>query len=486
RQGSQRKAGLDDRLRASFQSGTPGCLEDGVRRLHPEGSSPAAGSVRRESPAQLDGRMSEMRLGLRENLPQFTLLVVLNSFVGAMVGLERTVLPLLGEQEFGLSSKTAITSFIVSFGVTKAIINLFAARASERLGRKPILIVGWLFALPVPFLIIYAPACGWIDLANVLLGANQAMAWSMTVIMKVDLVGPKRRGLALGLNEFAGYFAVGVVSWVTGYIAANTALRPQPFYLGIVIAIVGLAVSVLFVRETRPFAHLEAAAGPYTASSVRPSLGRVFYVTSLGNLSLFAACQAGLVNNLNDGMSWGLYPLFFAGYGLGIASIGLIKAVYPAVWGILQIVTGPLSDRFGRKELIAGGMIVQAGGVWLTVVTPTYAAWLIGAALQGLGTAMVYPTLLAAVTDHAHPPSRATTLGVYRFWRDLGYAVGALLSGVVADVVGLEAAIHLVAALTLGSGLVVICTMGRRSASPLPAEPAVTLDREHARRAHRT
>jgi MFS family permease len=368
--------------------------------------------------------MSEPRLGLRENLPQFALLVVLNAFVGAMVGLERTVLPLLGEQEFGLSSKTAITSFIVSFGVTKAVINLLAARASERIGRKPILVVGWLFALPVPFLIIYAPAWGWIDFANVLLGANQAMAWSMTVIMKVDLVGPKRRGLALGLNEFAGYFAVGVMSWVTGYIAAHSALRPQPFYLGIVIAVIGLAVSVLFVRETRPYAHLEAATAPQTTSSVRPSLGHVFYVTTLGNVSLFAACQAGLVNNLNDGMSWGLYPLFFASYGLGVASIGIIKAVYP----ILQVATGPLSDHFGRKELIAGGMIVQAAGIWVTVLIPTFAAWITGAALQGLGTAMVYPTLLAAITDYAHPTWRATSLGVYRFWRDLGYAVGALVS----------------------------------------------------------
>jgi len=307
--------------------------------------------------------MSEMRLGLRENLPQFALLVVLNAFVGAMVGLERTVLPLLGEQEFGLSSKTAITSFIVSFGVTKAVINLIAARVSDRIGRKPILVVGWLFALPVPFLIIGAPAWWWIDLANVLLGANQAMAWSMTVIMKVDLVGPKRRGLALGLNEFAGYFAVGVMSWVTGYIAAHSALRPQPFYLGIVIAVVGFAVSILFVRETRPYAHLEAATAPQTTSGVRPSLGHVFYVTSLGNVSLFAACQAGLVNNLNDGMSWGLYPLFFASYGLGVGSIGVIKAVYPIVWGVLQVATGPLSDHVGRKELIAGGMIVQAGGI---------------------------------------------------------------------------------------------------------------------------
>jgi MFS family permease len=412
--------------------------------------------------------MSEMRLGLRENLPQFSLLVVLNAFVGAMVGLERTVLPLLGEQEFGLTSKTAITSFIVSFGVTKAVINLVAARASDRIGRKPILVTGWLLALPVPFLIIYAPAWWWIDLANVLLGANQAMAWSMTVIMKVDLVGPKRRGLALGLNEFAGYFAVGVMSWVTGYIAAHSALRPQPFYLGIVISVVGLIVSVLFVRETRGYAHIEAAASP-ASSAARPSLGRVFLVTSIGNVSLFAACQAGLVNNLNDGMSWGLYPLFFASYGLAVGSIGVIKAVYPIVWGVLQVATGPLSDRVGRKDLIAGGMLVQAVGIWLTVLVPTYAAWLLAAALQGLGTAMVYPTLLATITDHAHPTWRATSLGVYRFWRDLGYAVGALLSGTVADLVGLGAAIHLVAALTFLSGLVVAGAMRR----PRPAAIAV-------------
>jgi MFS family permease len=409
--------------------------------------------------------MNELRLGLRENFPQFAVLVVLNAFVGAMVGLERTVLPLLGEQEFGLGSKTAITSFIVSFGVTKAVINLVAARASDRIGRKPILVAGWLFALPVPFLIIHAPAWWWIDVANVLLGANQAMAWSMTVIMKIDLVGPKRRGLALGLNEFAGYFAVGLMSWITGYIAAHSALRPQPFYLGIAVAVVGLVASVLFVRETRGHAHLEAAAAASTAPAARPSLGTVFYVTSVGNVSLFAACQAGLVNNLNDGMSWGLYPLFFAGYGLGVASIGVVKAVYPIVWGVLQVVTGPLSDRVGRKQLIAGGMIVQAGGIWLTVLVPAYPAWLAGAGLQGLGTAMVYPTLLAAITDHAHPTWRATSLGVYRFWRDLGYAIGALLSGAVADLVGLGAAIHLVAALTLASGLVV----ARAMSAPAPA-----------------
>ena len=406
--------------------------------------------------------MSPPRLGLRENLPQFTLLVVLNGFVGAMVGLERTVLPLLGEQEFGLASKTAITSFIVSFGITKAVLNLVAARLSDRVGRKPILVAGWVLALPVPFLIIYAPAWWWIDLANVFLGANQALAWSMTVIMKVDLVGPKRRGLALGLNEFAGYFAVGVMSWVTGYIAAQYGLRPQPFYLGIGIAVIGLLVAIVLVRETHGFARLEATTAGVAATPA-PSFGRIFYVTSLGNVSLFAACQAGLVNNLNDGMSWGLYPLFFAAHGLGVASIGVVKAVYPAVWGLLQIGTGLLSDRLGRKPLIAWGMVVQAGGIWLTVLVPSYGAWLVAAALQGLGTAMVYPTLLAAITDHASPIWRASSLGVYRFWRDLGYAVGALLSGIVADALGFAAAIHLVAALTLLSGVVVAAMMGRRA-----------------------
>jgi MFS family permease len=406
--------------------------------------------------------VSTPRLGLRENLPQFTLLVVLNAFVGAMVGLERTVLPLLGEQDFGLESKTAITSFIVSFGVTKAVLNLVAARVSDRVGRKPILVAGWVFALPVPFLIIHAPAWWWIDLANVFLGANQALAWSMTVIMKIDLVGPKRRGLALGLNEFAGYFAVGVTSWVTGYIAAQHGLRPQPFYLGVGIAVLGLLGAIFLVRETHGHARLEATtvgAPPGPA----PSFGRIFYVTSVANVSLLAACQAGLVNNLNDGMSWGLYPLFFAAHGLNVARIGVVKAVYPAVWGVLQIATGFLSDRLGRKPLIAWGMVVQAGGIWLTVLVPSYAAWLVGAALQGLGTAMVYPTLLAAITDYASPSWRASSLGVYRFWRDLGYALGALVSGIVADALGFDAAIHLVAVLTLTSGLVVATLMGKQT-----------------------
>jgi MFS family permease len=368
---------------------------------------------------------------------------------------------------FGLTSKTAITSFIVSFGVTKAVLNLVAARLSDRVGRKPILVAGWLLALPVPFLIISAPTWAWIDLANVLLGANQALAWSMTVVMKIDLVGPRRRGLALGLNEFAGYFAVGATSWITGYVAGHYALRPQPFYLGIGIAVAGLLLAVLAVRETHGHVAVEASSVGGPRLEEQPSLARIFRVTSLGNVSLFAACQAGLVNNLNDGMSWGLYPLFFAAHGLAVERIGVVKAVYPGVWGLLQVATGPLSDRMGRKGLIAWGMVVQAAGIWLTVLVPDYPAWIVGAALQGLGTAMVYPTLLAAITDHAHPAWRASSLGVYRFWRDLGYAIGALLSGLIADSVGVEAAIHVVAALTLLSGAVVGRAM--RQPAPVPA-----------------
>jgi MFS family permease len=412
----------------------------------------------------MDDKNETVRLGLRENLGQFSLLVLINIFVGMMVGLERTVVPLIGEKEFGLVSKTAIVSFIVSFGVTKAIFNLFAARVSETVGRKKVLVAGWLIGLPVPFIIIFANHWFLFDVANVLLGMNQALCWSMTVIMKVDLAGPKRRGLALGLNEFAGYLAVGFTAWVTGYIASVYALRPQPFYLGIGVAIAGLLLSALLTKESIHHAKLEAklhhaAPGVATAGNTetpnprRPSLREIFALASWKDRDLFSCSQAGLVNNLNDGMSWGIYPLFFASFGLGVASIGTIKAVYPATWGIFQLVTGPFSDHWGRKRLIATGMIVQAGGIWLTVQVPVYSAWIVGALLQGLGTAMVYPTLLAAISDVAHPERRATIMGVYRFWRDLGYAVGALLSGVIADLLGMRAAIKVVALLTLLSGL---------------------------------
>lgn len=412
----------------------------------------------------------EIRLGLWENMGQFSLLVLITAFVGSMVGLERTVVPLIGEQEFGLASKTAIVSFIISFGVVKALCNFFAARISEHWGRKRVLVLGWIIGLPVPFIIIYANAWFWFDVANILLGINQALTWSMCVIMKVDLVGPKRRGLALGLNEFAGYLSVGTMAWLTGEIAAAYSLRPEPFYLGIGIAAAGLILSVFFVRERIHHARFEAAqhppqvAAPTSASpgnpgTTEPSVKEIFTLTSWRERALSSCSQAGLVNNLNDGMSWGIYPLFFSSHGLGVAAIGVIKAVYPAVWGLLQPITGPLSDRFGRKWLIAWGMGVQAIGIWLTVLVPTYAWWIVAAVLQGLGTAMVYPVLLAAISDVAHPGWRATSLGVYRFWRDLGYAIGALLAGLIADLLGMASAIHVVAALTLFSGLFVALRM---------------------------
>ncbi len=416
-------------------------------------------------------RPVERSLGLRANLAQFSLLILINAFVGMMVGLERTVVPLIGERDFGLHSKTAIVSFIVAFGITKALCNLFAGRFSERWGRKRVLVLGWVAGLPVPFIIILANRWAWFDFANVLLGVNQALCWSMTVNMKIDLAGPKSRGLALGLNEFSGYLAVGLMAWVSGYIASVTALRPQPFYLGIVVACAGLICSVFLTRDTLEYARLEsrlrapecvnlatAATGSF-AGNTKVSFGRLFALTSWKVPALFLCCQAGLVNNLNDGMSWGLYPLFFAGLGLGVEAIGTIKAIYPATWGVLQLLTGPASDRWGRKRLIGGGMLVQAGGIWLTVLVRTYPAWVCGALLQGLGTAMVYPTLLAAVGDLAHPEWRATSLGVYRFWRDLGYAVGAFLSGMIADHLGIPVAIHVVASLTLLSGLLVLARM---------------------------
>jgi MFS family permease len=423
-----------------------------------------------------------VRLGLRENLNQFSLLVVINVFVGMMVGLERTVVPLIGEKEFGLTSKTAIVSFIVSFGVTKAVCNLFAARISEGVGRKKVLVLGWLIGLPVPFLIIFANRWFWFDVANVLLGMNQALCWSMTVIMKVDLVGPKRRGLALGINEFAGYLAVGFTAWFTGYLAAEYALRPQPFYLGIAVAIAGLLLSAFGARETVDHARLEsklhesravAAGGVGLARNPSAfSLREIFALASWKDRNLFSCSQAGLVNNLNDGMSWGIYPLFFASFGLGVAAIGTIKAIYPAAWGVLQLFTGHLSDLWGRKRLIAAGMVVQAGGIWLTVQVPVYSVWIAGALLQGIGTAMVYPTLLAAIGDVAHPENRATIMGVYRFWRDLGYAVGALLSGIIADLFGMRAAIEVVAVLTLLSGIQVAVRM-RETLKRVPAGQAV-------------
>lgn len=395
-------------------------------------------------------------LGLRANLPQFALLVLVNAFVGGMVGLERTVVPLIGSREFGLTLNTAITSFIASFGAAKALMNLASGSLADSWGRQRVLVLGWLVGLPVPFLIMGASNWWWIVAANVLLGINQGMTWSMTVTMKVDLVGPRQRGLAMGLNEFAGYLAVGLTALATGYIAAAYALRPQPFFLGIGYAVLGLALSWLLVRETRPYALLEAKQHPTIGEDgePRPSLRTIFAFTTWRDRSLFSASQAGLVNNLNDGMAWGILPLFFAAHGLSVGDIGILKAIYPATWGILQVATGPLSDRLGRKPLIAAGMWIQAAGIWLTVTGRSFALWAIGAALLGLGTAMVYPSLLAAVSDVAHPAWRARALGVYRFWRDAGFAVGALSAGGIADLLGLDWAIGVVGGLTFLSGLV--------------------------------
>jgi MFS family permease len=404
---------------------------------------------------------SSVSLGLRANWPQFSLLVLINTFVGGMVGLERTVVPLIGSEEFKIASTTLVVSFIISFGVIKALANLVSGHLADIWGRKRVLVIGWLFGLPVPFIVMWAPSWEWVIVANALLGINQGFAWSMTVIMKVDLVGPRSRGLAVGLNEFAGYLAVGVTAFLTGYIAAHYGLRPAPFYLGIGYAVLGLALSILLVRDTREHVRLEAR-GNQQPSEVA-SFWKFFSLTTFGDRNLFAACQAGLVNNLNDGMSWGIFPLFFVSFGLGVERIGILKAVYPATWGILQIATGPLSDRWGRKGLIVAGMWVQSAGLFLTALTGSFEWWLLGSLLLGVGTAMVYPSLIAAVSDASNPTWRARSLSVYRFWRDLGYAIGALSAGLIADSFGLASAINAIAALTFISGAVAGVLMRQRS-----------------------
>jgi MFS family permease len=402
-----------------------------------------------------------VRLGLKENWPQFALLVLINAFVGGMVGIERTVVPLIGTEEFKIGSTTLVVSFIVGFGVVKACANLISGQLADAWGRKRVLVLGWLVGLPVPFMIIWAPSWEWVIAANALLGINQGLAWSMTVIMKIDLVGPKSRGLAVGLNEFAGYLAVGVTAYLTGYLASEYGLRPAPIYLGVAYAILGAALSITLVRDTREHVRLEAAGHARQAAPI--SFREIFFLTSFRDRNLFAASQAGLVNNLNDGMSWGIFPLFFASFGLAVDRIGLLKAVYPATWGILQVATGPLSDRWGRKGLIVAGMWVQAAGLFLTGATSHFEWWLVGSLLLGVGTAMVYPSLIAAVSDASHPSWRARSLSVYRFWRDLGYAIGALSAGIIADRFGLSAAISSIAALTFISGVVVAVFMRERA-----------------------
>ena len=405
----------------------------------------------------------EVRLGLGENWPQFSLLMLVNAFVGGMVGLERSILPAIAEQDFGIAARTAVLSFIVAFGITKAAANYLAGRLADRFGRKRILVLGWLIALPVPLLLMWAPAWHWIVAANVLLGISQGLTWSVMVIMKIDLAGPKQRGLATGLNEFAGYVALAASAFATATIAETFGLRPEPFYPGIAFVLLGLLLSVFAVRETRDHVALESSATATSDST--PSPAAVFRRTTFADRNLSSATQAGLVNNLNDGMAWGLFPLWFAARHMSLEQIGVLAAVYPATWGFLQLATGAWSDRVGRKWLIAIGMWMQAAGIAIVLASASMTLALTGAVLLGVGTAMVYPTLLAAIGDVTHPAWRASAVGVYRLWRDLGYAFGALLSGVMADVFGLAAAIATVAALTLLSGVVVALRM-RETLSP--------------------
>jgi len=417
--------------------------------------------------------VSAIKLGLRANLAQFSLLVLVNAFVGAMVGMERSILPAIAEQEFRLAAHTAILGFIVVFGVAKALTNYLAGRFSDVYGRKTVLVAGWVIAAPVPFLLMWGPSWNWVLAANLLLGVSQGLTWSTTVIMKIDLAGAKNRGLAMGINEFAGYFAVGAAALATGWIAARYGLRPQPFYLGVAFVLGGGLLSVFAVRETHGHARHEAALRPERSGVDAPSHAAIFRQVSLSDRTLSSISQAGLVNNLNDGMAWGLFPLVFASAGMDLTHIGWLAAIYPAVWATCQLFTGALSDRIGRKQLIVGGMWLQAAGIALTALARDFPGFVAGAVLLGIGTAMVYPTLRAAIGDVVHPTWRASAVGVYRLWRDAGYAVGALLSGAVADLFGVASAVWLVAAMTFVSGAIAAIRMrethppsGRKADTP--------------------
>ena len=414
---------------------------------------------------------SAPRLGIRENLAQFSLLVLVNAFVGAMVGMERSILPAIAEQEFLLRARTAVLSFIVVFGITKALTNYLAGRLSDVFGRKVVLVTGWLTAVPVPFLLMWAPSWSWVLVANALLGVSQGLTWSTTVIMKIDLAGPQNRGFAMGLNEFSGYFAVAGAALATGYVASVWGLRPEPFYLGVGFVVFGLGLSALVVRDTRDHVDHEAILSGGVPAQSLPTQREVFWRTSLLDRNLSSLSQAGLVNNLNDGMAWGLFPVVFAAAGMNLVQIGWLAAIYPAVWGLGQLFTGALSDRIGRKGLIVWGMWLQAAGIGVIALSGRFAGFASGAVLLGAGTAMVYPTLLAAIGDVAHPAWRASSVGVYRLWRDLGYALGAILTGVLADALGMLWAMGAIGLLTLLSGTMVAVRM-QETLSRIPAEAA--------------
>jgi MFS family permease len=400
--------------------------------------------------------------GLKSNWKQFTLLVIINAFVGGMVGLERTILPEIAETDFGIAARSAIFSFIVVFGITKAVSNYFAGRFAQSFGRKKMLITGWLFGIPVPFILMLAPDWNWIVVANVFLGINQGLAWSANVIMKIDLAGEKDRGLAMGLNEFAGYLAVAVVAFLTGWIASEFGLRPYPFYIGIALVFLGLFMTLFLVRDTAPFVAHEAR--NTDGDHVKKNL---FYAVSLGDRNLQSVSQAGLMTNFKDGMAWGAFPLFLAASGLTLTQIGIVVAVYPAFWGILQVVTGKLSDYTGRKKMLWAGMLVQGAALLAFPLAGQFYAFIGLAALLGTGTAMVYPTFLAAIADLSHPNDRAESIGVFRLWRDGGYAVGAIFSGVIADLYDIQLAIILTGFLVLASAVWILLRMNRLD-TPVP------------------
>lgn len=402
--------------------------------------------------------MKEIQLGLKENWKQFTLLVIINAFVGGMVGLERSILPQIAEQEFAIAAKTAILSFIIVFGIVKAITNYFTGALANRIGRKNLLVIGWLFAIPVPFMLMLAPSWNWIIAANVLLGINQGLTWSSTVVMKIDLVGDKQRGFAMGLNEFAGYISVAIVAFLTGWIAAEYGVRPYPFYIGIGLVVLGLFGSIFLIKDTQHHVAQEST------SSAVPRLKNIFWETTWKDRNLGSVTQAGLINNLNDGMTWGIFPILLATKHFSLSEIGLITAIYPAVWGLGQLFTGKMADIFPKKSMLFWGMLVQAVALAVMIFANSMFEYIVLSALLGWGTAMVYPTFLATVAEFTHPNDRAKSIGIFRLWRDLGYAIGAILTGIIADLLNLNAAILFIAVLTFISALIIQVRMKTKTA----------------------
>lgn len=397
--------------------------------------------------------MNKVQLGLKENWKQFALLVVINGFVGGMVGLERSILPQIAEAEFFIAARTAILSFIIVFGITKAITNYYTGALANRFGRKNLLVAGWLVGIPIPFILMYAPSWNWIIAANILLGINQGLAWSSTVVMKIDLVGEKQRGFAMGLNEFAGYISVAAIAFLTGYIAGEYGIRPYPFYIGILLVVLGLLGSIFLIKDTKHHVAKE------TSESLVPRLKNIFRDTTWKDKNLGSVTQAGLVNNLNDGMVWGIFPILLASKGFTLGEVGIITAVYPAVWGIGQLVTGAMADRLCKKNMLYLGMLLQALVLLLFVKAETMYHFVALSALLGWGTAMVYPTFLATVAENTHPEDRAKSIGIFRLWRDLGYAIGAILTGVIADLFSINAAIIFIGLLTLASAAIIFVRM---------------------------